>query len=233
MINIRDYHSIVVLTGAGISAESGVKTFRDDDGLWNGYKVEKVATPEAFDENPNLVNEFYNLRRQQLISSVKPNDAHIALAEFSHIYTGNFTLVTQNVDNLHEQGGSEHVLHMHGELLKARCVNTEQIFNIDSPIDPDTKCQCCQRSGTLRPHIVWFGEMPLYLEEIEKRLLECDLFIAIGTSGQVYPAAGFVQMASMTDATTVELNLKPSDVHSSFNHAYYGPATQIVREFFS
>lgn len=232
MINIQGFSSIVVLTGAGISAESGLKTFRDSGGLWEGHRVEDVATPEAFAKNPALVYEFYNIRRQQLLSSAKPNDAHIALAEFSRTFQGTFTLITQNVDHLHERGGSENVIHMHGELLKARCTKSHRIFNIETPIDLHTPCQCCNLAGNLRPHIVWFGEMPLYMDDIETRLAKCDLFVAIGTSGQVYPAAGFVQIASMSGATTVELNMEPSAIHSNFNHAYYGRATDIVRNFF-
>ena len=232
MINPHEFSSIVILTGAGISAESGLKTFRDSDGLWEGHRVEDVATPEAFERNPKLVHKFYNARREQLLSSAKPNPAHTALGNFEKKFQGNFTLVTQNVDNLHEQGGSMEVLHMHGELLQARCVDTGKVFSYEKAIDTNTPCPCCFKKGNLRPNIVWFGEIPLHMDAIERALSECDLFISIGTSGQVYPAAGFVQLANFTQATTVELNLEPSSGHTNFQHAYYGPASEIVPEFF-
>lgn len=232
MLNPNDFNSIVILTGAGISAESGLKTFRDNGGLWEGHRIEDVATPEAFNRDPKLVHTFYNMRRQQLLKSASPNSAHIALAEFEKQFDGRFMLITQNVDNLHEQGGSQSVRHMHGELLKAQCTSSQKVFDISGPIDTSSVCTCCDKIGTLRPHIVWFGEMPLYMEEIEQALTACDLFISIGTSGQVYPAAGFVQLARSTGATTVKLNLEPSDGCSQFKHTYYGPATQVVSQFF-
>ncbi len=233
MINVGEFSRIVVLTGAGISAESGLKTFRDSGGLWEGHRVEDVATPEAFERSPEVVQTFYNMRRTQLLASAKPNAAHKALATFSDQYAGAFTLITQNVDDLHERGGSQNVLHMHGELLQARCINSAQVFNIDSDITLESTCACCHRMGLLRPNIVWFGEIPMHMEQIEAALLACDLFVSIGTSGQVYPAAGFVQLAKHAGATTVELNLEPSDGHSRFDHAYHGPATRIIPQFFS
>ncbi|MFL0809776.1 MAG: NAD-dependent protein deacylase [Agarilytica sp.] len=233
MISAKSFKSVVVLTGAGVSAESGLKTFRDSGGLWEGHKVEDIATPDAFARNPSMVHEFYNMRRKQLLKSAAPNAAHKALANFEQNFNGNFLLVTQNVDNLHEQGGSKNIIHMHGELLKAHCIATEQVFEIEEDIDTETLCPCCQTRGNLRPHIVWFGEIPLQMERIEKALAQCDLFVSIGTSGQVYPAAGFVQVASWAKATTVELNMEPSDGCSHFQHAYYGPATEVVDEFFS
>lgn len=232
MLNPFQYQSIVVLTGAGISAESGLKTFRDSGGLWEGHRVEDVATPEAFIRSEETVHRFYNMRRQQLVESASANAAHKALAEFENKFTGDFLLVTQNVDNLHEQGGSHSVVHMHGELLKVRCQVTQKVFETHQSIDSDSICECCGSSGNLRPHIVWFGEIPIDMERIEAALTKCDLFVSIGTSGQVYPAAGFVQMAKYSGATTVELNLEPSDGYSRFDHAYYGPATEIVRTFF-
>lgn len=232
MLKPHDFNAIVILTGAGISAESGLKTFRDSGGLWEGHRIEDVATPEAFARAPEVVYTFYNMRRAQLLESASPNNAHIALAEFEQQFDGEFTLVTQNVDNLHEQGGSQNVRHMHGELLKARCTSSQRIFEIDHAITGQSECACCQKLGTLRPHIVWFGEMPLYMDEIEAALTRCDLFISIGTSGQVYPAAGLVQLARMGGATTVELNLEPSDGYSNFEHSHYGPATAVVSQFF-
>lgn len=232
MIDPNQYSSIVILTGAGISAESGIKTFRDHGGLWEGHKIEDVATPEAFVRNPDMVHQFYNLRRQQLLSSATPNAAHIALAEFEKQFSGTFTLVTQNVDNLHEQAGSHELFHMHGELLKARCTQCEIILEWKKNLTVDARCPYCNTKSSLRPHIVWFGEMPLYMDLIERALLECDLFVSIGTSGQVYPAANFVQIASYAEATTIELNLEPCGTYSNFDHAHYGPATEIVKEFF-
>lgn len=233
MINPFSYTSIVVLTGAGISAESGIKTFRDSNGLWEGHNVEEVATPEGFLRNPKLVHEFYNLRRQQLINEAQANDAHRALAEFERTFKGDFTLVTQNVDNLHEQAGSQNVLHMHGELLKVRCLECGAVHEWSDSLSTETISPCCNAKGRMRPDIVWFGEIPMYMGSIERALEKCDLFISIGTSGQVYPAAGFVQMATFAGATTVELNMEHCGQYSRFDHAHYGPATAVVSQFFS
>ncbi len=224
--------SIVVLTGAGVSAESGLKTFRDNNGLWEDHSVEEVATPEAFAANPALVQRFYNLRRQQLVEDAEPNAAHEYLAEFERQFPGRFTLVTQNVDDLHDRAGSQNLLHMHGELLKVRCAGSGKIFDRTTPLYSDETCSCCGSAGTLRPHIVWFGEIPLYMDEIQEALASCDLFVSIGTSGNVYPAAGFQQMARSYGAHTVELNLEASAGASYFHEQHYGPATKIVPEFF-
>jgi NAD-dependent deacetylase len=231
------YRSLVVLTGAGISAESGLATFRASDGLWCNHRVEDVATPEGFARNPKRVQDFYNMRRAQL-ANVRPNAAHHALAELASRWEGNFLLVTQNVDDLHdramterEPGAGFRLLHMHGELTKARCVETERVCDWREAITEDSRCACCNETGTLRPHIVWFGEMPLEMEFIYSRLASCDLFISIGTSGNVYPAAGFVQAAKMAGARTVELNLEPSQGSFLFDEHIHGPATQIVSEY--
>ncbi|TWT65396.1 NAD-dependent protein deacylase [Posidoniimonas polymericola] len=232
MIDPNGFQSIVVLTGAGISAESGIRTFRDADGLWEEHAIEEVASPDGFRRDPELVHRFYNLRRQQLLNEVEPNDAHRALVEFQQRFPGDFTLVTQNVDNLHEQAGSTGALHMHGELLKVHCQESGQEFDCRGDITPRTPCECCGRPGALRPHIVWFGEMPHCMVEIQHALRRCDLFVAIGTSGNVYPAAGFVDTARAAGAATVELNLEPSEVASSFDYQIYGPATQVVPGFF-
>ncbi len=226
------YKSIVVLTGAGVSAESGIKTFRDGDGLWENHRIEDVCTPEAFARNPGLVQAFYNARRRQLVGAAHPNPAHLALAEFERQFAGKFTLITQNVDDLHERAGSQNLIHMHGELLKARCLKTGAVVPWNEDMDSTTPCPCCKQLGVLRPHIVWFGEMPLDMEKIEMALEQCDLFVAIGTSGQVYPAAGFVQLAAAYGAHTVELNLEPSQGHNLFSEHYYGPASQTVRQYF-
>ena len=227
MNNIRN---IVVLTGAGISAESGIQTFRASDGLWENHPVEEVATPEGYLSNPKLVQSFYNARRSQL-SEVSCNAAHEALAEFEQQFDGNFLLITQNVDDLHERAGSQNLIHMHGELLKARCQDSEKVFEWRDDLTVETLCPCCQLAGNLRPHIVWFGEMPLAMEEIYSALSECDLFVAIGTSGNVYPAAGFFAEASAAGAHTVEINLDPGSNASRFDQTIAGPATSCVPHF--
>ena len=225
----NSYKSIVVLTGAGISAESGIKTFRASDGLWEGHRIEDVATPSGFKRNPILVQEFYNQRREQLLqSSIKPNPAHEALARLENEFDGEFTLVTQNVDNLHERAGSINVLHMHGELLKVRCTQTGKVFICNEPITTEMRCDCCQKKGTLRPHIVWFEEMPFFMEQIYKAVESCDLFVSIGTSGNVYPAAGLVQIANQVGAQTLEINLEESNVASQFKDKIYGEAGKMV-----
>ena len=225
------YNNIVVLTGAGVSAESGVNTFRAADGLWENHRVEDVATPEAFARNPQLVQSFYNARRAQLLNGIAPNPAHLALAAFERDFSGSFTLITQNIDDLHERAGSENLLHMHGELLKIRCRQSQQLFECDRAVTVEESCSCCGRTGNLRPHVVWFGEIPLCMVEIEYALQQCDLFIAIGTSGNVYPAAGFYQLARSVGAHTVELNLEPSLNGSRFHQAEYGPASEVVPLF--
>ena len=230
------YNRIVVLTGAGISAESGIKTFRAADGLWENHRVEDVATPEAYRRNPGVVHQFYNERRRHLLNGIKPNVAHTALAEFSRQLSDSsshsLTIVTQNIDNLHQLAGSRPLYPMHGELLKIRCKQSQQLFDCDVDTSPSDRCLCCHRVGNLRPHVVWFGEMPLYMDEIESALRQCDLFVAIGTSGNVYPAARFFQIAKQYGAHAVELNLEPSTSGSQFDEQHYGAATAIVPDFF-
>lgn len=223
--------SIVVLTGAGISAESGIETFRAAEGLWANHRVDDVATPEGFARNPQLVYEFYNQRRRQLLTpEISPNAAHSALAKFEHEFDGEFLLVTQNFDNLHERAGSQNLIHMHGELLKMRCLNSKLVFDVSEDFDYDTHCRCCRSAGNLRPHVVWFGEMPLQMNRINSALENCDMFVAIGTSGNVYPASGFYQTAKIRKASTVELNLERTG--SSFDRHVRGPATECVPQFF-
>lgn len=223
---------VVCLTGAGISAESGISTFRASDGLWENHCIEDVATPEGFSRNANLVYNFYNQRRSQLqLPSIQPNAAHEALADLADSPQHSLTLVTQNVDNLHEKGGCREVIHMHGELLKARCVASGRVFSWHGDLTSADTCECCSPPQKLRPHIVWFGEMPFAMEEIEKALYECDLFIAIGTSGQVYPAAGFVALAKQFGAKTVLLNLEELEGSHDFDEHIYGKASEIVPEF--
>lgn len=230
--NTRDINNIVVLTGAGVSAESGINTFRAADGLWENHHIEDVATSEGFIKDPQQVQRFYNERRQQLLNGIKPNAAHNSLATFEKEFSGHFTLVTQNIDNLHERAGSQKVLHMHGELLRIRCSITGKLFECRHDISIEEHCDCCEMSGTLRPHVVWFGEIPLHLEDIYQALEECDIFIAIGTSGNVYPAAGFFQVAQQAGALSVELNLDPSSNAKDFDLGLYGPATKILPLFF-
>ncbi|WAT02869.1 Sir2 family NAD+-dependent deacetylase [Rouxiella chamberiensis] len=223
---------VVVLTGAGISAESGIRTFRAADGLWEEHKVEDVATPEGYRRDPELVQAFYNARRQQLQEdSIKPNAAHHALAVLEDALGDNFLLVTQNIDNLHERAGSSRVLHMHGELMKVRCTVSGQVFDWTTDLTVNDRCHCCQFPAPLRPHVVWFGEMPVRMDEIYSALAKADFFIAIGTSGHVYPAAGFVHEAHIQGAHTFELNLEPSQVESQFDERIYGLASTVVPEF--
>ena len=228
------YQSVVVLTGAGISAESGIRTFRAADGLWEEHRIEDVASPEGFARDPALVHHFYNQRRHQLLhENIEPNQAHRSLADFERAFNGSFTLITQNIDDLHERAGSSNLLHMHGELLQMRCAHTETRYPWHTDSSTQSICECCSEKGLLRPDIVWFGEMPFYMDQIYQALEECDLFVAIGTSGNVYPAAGFFEVAHAAGATTVELNLEPSVSGSRFNKQYYGPATDVVPAFFN
>ncbi len=218
---------IVVLTGAGISAESGIQTFRAADGLWENHRVEDVATPEGFDANPELVQSFYNQRRRGLLSAaVQPNAAHIALAELEQNFHGELLLVTQNIDDLHERAGSRRLIHMHGELLKMRCISSQQVFEILEDITPELRCPCCGLRNMLRPHVVWFGEMPLAMDDIYTALARCDVFVAVGTSGQVYPAAGFVEVANEAGARTIEVNLDDSARTSAFAEQRRGLASR-------
>ncbi|WP_424137422.1 Sir2 family NAD+-dependent deacetylase [Roseomonas chloroacetimidivorans] len=223
--------NIVILTGAGISKESGLHTFRDGDGLWAKHRIEDVATPEAFARNPALVQGFYNARRAQLRDpTVQPNVAHRALAELEANWPGGFLLVTQNIDDLHDRAGSRRLIHMHGELMKARCLRCGAVSEAGGDLSPETPCPACEAAGGMRPHVVWFGEMPLEMERIGAALDACDLFVSIGTSGAVYPAAGFVQEVRHR-ADTLELNLEPSEGSHLFDEARHGPATRLVPAF--
>lgn len=226
--------NIVVLTGAGISAESGIKTFRDGNGLWENHKVEDVATPEGFAANPSLVYKFYNERRAQLLSGeVHPNPAHIALAKLEKALKSNVWIVTQNVDNLHERAGNQNVIHMHGELASAKCAVTNQAQNWVAELNASDRCYCCSPGTPLRPNIVWFGEIPYNMEKIETLLFDADLFVSIGTSGNVYPAAGFVSFANQCNAYTLELNLEPSNGQTQFAESRQGPASELIPDFVS
>ena len=223
----HDFANIVILTGAGISAESGLKTFRGADGLWEGHRVEDVCTPEAFARDPALVHEFYDARRARA-AEVEPNAAHAALAALEAAWDGDFLLVTQNVDALHERAGSKRLIHMHGELNSGWCLACDERFEWSGPMGLEAECPRCGEAGAVRPDIVWFGEMPYAMERIEAALLQADLFVSIGTSGAVYPAAGFVQTARHVGVKTVELNLEPSLGSLYFDERRYGPAGEIV-----
>jgi NAD-dependent deacetylase len=223
---MRRFKSIVILTGAGLSAESGVATFRDPDGIWAKYDWREVATPEGFAKNPGYVHEFYNMRRRAH-RSVQPNAAHVALAHLEANH-GAVTVVTQNVDALHEAAGSKNLIHMHGEALKALCAACRTTHPWLDDLSVTTTCQACGEQGRLRPDVVWFGETPYHMDRISELLAACDLFISLGTSGNVYPAAGFAADARANGARTVELNLEPSQSASLFHEAIYGPATKIV-----
>ncbi len=217
---------ILILTGAGISAESGLGTFRDVDGLWTKYDLEDVATPEGFARDPALVHAFYNARRANCLDAA-PNAAHDALGRLQAQHTGRVTLVTQNVDDLHERGGATDVIHMHGELAGALCARCDHRWPAPREMSPSAPCPSCSAPRT-RPDIVWFGEMPYQMDVIYTALGEADLFVAIGTSGTVYPAAGFVGEARAMGIPTLELNLEPSDTAGIFDDARFGPATTIV-----
>ena len=257
-----DIRNIVILTGAGVSAESGLATFRGPDGLWEGHRVEDVATPEAFDRDPALVHAFYDARRARL-DTVEPNAAHAALAQLDAEWPGELLLVTQNVDDLHERAGSKRLIHMHGELTKGWCLACDERFAWDgpmgevlrdagstsSPAPQDERaieaahaeealseaevpsrsthvniCPCCGTEGQVRPDIVWFGEMPYEMERIDDAVRASDLFVSIGTSGAVYPAAGFVQTARYCGARTLEINLEPSIGSMFFDESRIGKA---------
>ncbi|KYG61808.1 NAD-dependent deacylase [Bdellovibrio bacteriovorus] len=229
-MDLRLFKNIVILTGAGISAESGIRTFRDQDGLWEEHRIEDVATPEAFARDPKLVQRFYNLRRAQLKDpKIQPNPAHLALAELERQWEGNFLLVTQNVDNLHRRAGSPNLLHMHGRLDKVFCLHCDEHYEWNEDLAVDQSCEACGRKGGVRPDIVWFGEMPHHMEEIYAALDKADYFISIGTSGNVYPAAGFVRLA--WKAKKIEINLKDTEISPAFDAHFVGPASTEVPRF--
>jgi len=218
--------SIVVLTGAGVSQESGIATFRDANGLWEKHSVEEVASPEGFSKNPFLVHSFYNLRRAQL-KAVEPNAAHLALAKLERRWPGEFLLITQNVDDLHCRAGSQKLISMHGELRKARCTDCRWVGPWEDDLRQDSTCPACNKVAFLRPHIVWFGEVPLGLDECFRAIEHCDLFLCIGTSGNVYPAAGFVE-AVPRQARRIECNARATQISRAFTERRLGPAGVVV-----
>jgi NAD-dependent deacetylase len=217
--------SLVVLSGAGLSAESGVATFRGADGLWEGHRFEDVATPEAFKRQPELVQRFYNIRRAGL-KTVEPNAAHHALVKVERDWPGAFLHITQNVDDLNERAGSRKLLHMHGELKKVRCIWCRSVLAWVTDLEISKPCPECGKLGKLRPDIVWFGEMPYYIDEIMRALETVDVFLCIGTSGLVYPAAGFVRLAAENGcARLIEVNLEATGISGQFTEQRLGPAT--------
>ena len=228
---MTDIRNIVILTGAGASAESGIDTFRGGGGLWEQHRVEDVATPEAFARDPNLVLRFYDMRRAA-IQTKEPNAAHFALARLEaewpkQVPGGNVTLVTQNVDDLHDRAGSRNLIHMHGEHLSAWCLACDARTRWTRPMIDRPDCTECG-AAALRPDIVWFGEMPYRMHEIYEALRNADLFVSIGTSGAVYPAAGFVRQARDLGASTLELNLEASQGSRWFHESRLGPASEVV-----
>lgn len=225
---VDDIRNIVILTGAGISAESGLATFRGPDGLWEGHRVEDVCTPEALARDAALVHRFYDERRAKL-AEVQPNPAHEALAALDRAWDGGLLIVTQNVDDLHERAGAKRLIHMHGELRSALCSACGRAEPWSDPLPPGTSCGGCGKPS-LRPDIVFFGEMPYQMEAIDAALRQADLFVSIGTSGAVYPAAGFVQTARHYGARTIELNLEPSAGSFHFEESRMGPASLLVPE---
>jgi NAD-dependent deacetylase len=227
---MNDIRNIVVLTGAGVSAESGLATFRGPDGLWEGHRVEDVCTPEAFRRDPALVQSFYDARRAKL-KEVEPNAAHLALARLDAEWPGELLIVTQNVDDLHERAGAKRVLHMHGALKSAWCLACDARVKWEEELGSGPSCPACGAAGGLRPDIVWFGEMPYGMERIDRALMDADLFVSIGTSGAVYPAAGFVQTALYAGARTLELNLEPSLGSVFFHESRVGRASMLVPEW--
>jgi len=222
--------NIFILSGAGLSAESGIPTFRGENGYWQDNSIEDVATPSGFDKNPDQVHSFYNSLRNKY-RDAKPNSAHFALAELQRNYAGEVVIVTQNIDNLLEQAGCNDVMHMHGEIFKSRCIYCHRIIEWKQNTNSSLVCPICSESGewgSLRPHVVWFNEVPLYLQEIEASLQQCDLFLAVGTSGMVYPAAGFVKLAKESGARTVCVNLESPQNAELFDEVIIGPAVDTM-----
>jgi NAD-dependent deacetylase len=223
---MADIRNIVILTGAGISAESGIDTFRASGGLWERHRIEDVATPEAFARDPDLVLRFYDMRREN-VQKAEPNAAHQALAQLDREWAGNLLIVTQNVDDLHERAGAQRLIHMHGEHLSVWCTACDARHRWTGPLIDRPACPACT-APALRPDIVWFGEMPYRMDEIDRAISQCDLFVSIGTSGAVYPAAGYVRTARHFGARTLELNLDPSQGSILFHDCRLGRATDLV-----
>ncbi len=224
------YQNIVILTGAGISAESGLATFRSSNGLWNNHPVEDVATVEGFQRNPAYVHAFYNELKQELVKA-QPNPAHLALTRLQNEYPARISIVTQNVDTLHEKAGSRNIYHIHGQINQAVCQNCGQILETFGDVDTETVCPHCQIMGMMKPNIVFFGENLLCMDEVDRLLRTCDLFLSVGTSGVVFPAAAFVQIAKLNGAETVEFNLEPTSNNYYFDRHIFGKAGSTLPAF--
>jgi NAD-dependent protein deacetylase/lipoamidase len=232
MAQREKFSSIVVLTGAGVSRESGLETFRDKDGIWARVSIDEVATPRAFARNPQRVHAFYNARRRQLLSpTVQPNAAHLGLAKLERHWPGTVLLITQNIDDLHERAGSRNVVHMHGQLLESSCTSCHKVAPCMEDLATSMTCSACGSTGTLRPNVVWFGEDIMAGDVLLEAVETCDLFLSIGTSGTVYPAAAFVDTAKSANAHTVELNLESSSSLACFDEIIEGPASVVVPRY--
>ena len=226
----KHYHNIVILTGAGISAESGLATFRASNGLWNNHPVDEVATIEAFQRNPAYVHDFYN-ELKPIVNAAKPNAAHLAITTLQQKYPAKISVVTQNVDTLHEKAGNQNIYHIHGQINQAVCLNCSHVIETFADVDTETTCPNCQICGMMKPNIVFFGENLLYMDKVDDLLHECDLFLSVGTSGVVFPAASFVQIAKMCGAETYEFNLEPTSNNYYFDHHIYGKAGETLPRF--
>ena len=226
----KTYRKIAVLTGAGISAESGLATFRSSNGLWNNHKVEDVASIEGFERNPALVHDFYNDLKLE-IQKAKPNAAHLAVTRLQREYPAEVNVITQNVDTLHEKAGNQNIYHIHGQINQAVCLNCGRILETFGDVDTETVCPHCHIAGMMKPNIVFFGENLLCMDKVDRLLSECDLFLSIGTSGVVFPAASFVQIAKYNNAKTYEFNLEPTSNNYDFDHHVYGPAGTTLPAF--
>jgi NAD-dependent deacetylase len=224
------YHRILILTGAGISAESGLATFRSEDGLWNKHRIEDVATIEAYYKNQDYVHDFYNNMKPELWNA-RPNEAHLAITKLQQEYPAEVNIITQNIDTLHEKAKSKNVYHIHGQINQAVCMNCGHVLETWSDVTSETQCANCSTIGMMKPNIVFFGENLLYMDKVEKLLHTSDLFISIGTSGQVFPAAGFVQTAKYYGADTVEFNLEPTSNNFYFDKHVMGKAGQTIPKF--
>lgn len=226
----KSYKSIVVLTGAGISAESGLATFRSSNGLWNNHRVEDVATIEAFQRNPEFVHDFYNQMKPELLAA-KPNPAHLALTKLQNNYPAPVSIITQNIDTLHEKAQSRNIYHIHGQINQAVCLNCGHVLETWNDVTTETVCPQCSVAGMMKPNIVFFGENLLYMDKVERLLASCDLFLSIGTSGVVFPAAAFVQTAKLYGAETYEFNLEKTSNNFYFDHHIFGKAGDTLPPF--
>lgn len=225
------YKNIVILTGAGISAESGLSTFRSEDGLWNKHKVSDVATIEAYYRNQDYVHQFYNEMRPELYNT-EPNSAHLAITKLQKSYPAKISVITQNVDTLHEKAGNLNVYHIHGQINQIVCMSCGHVFETWGNFSSKDICKKCERKGRLKPNIVFFGENLLYMDKVDDLLKTCDLFVSVGTSGVVYPAAGFVQIAKLYGADTIEFNMETTSNNSLFDKHIYGKAGTTLPQFF-